>query len=128
MLCITWQELQCFCVCLTCNSHFGKLNFACAFNWVLYRYDSKLLISESRRASYIVIDKERCKACHYCIAVCPRELIAVSEDLNSFGFNFAETKTEREHECTGCQSCAIMCPDSAISVYRNRILEAETIS
>jgi 2-oxoglutarate ferredoxin oxidoreductase subunit delta len=87
-----------------------------------------LLISESRKTSYIVIEKEKCKACHYCIAVCPKEIIGVSKDINRFGVNYAEPIEEKAHECTGCKSCAIMCPDIAISVYRNRVLEGDKIS
>jgi len=87
-----------------------------------------LLISESCKTSYIVIEKEKCKACHYCIAVCPRGIIGVSRDINRFGVNYAEQIEEKAHECTGCKSCAIMCPDIAISVYRNRILNGDKIS
>ena len=87
-----------------------------------------MLISESRKTSYILIEKEKCKACHYCIAVCPREIIGLSKDINRFGVNYAEPIEEKAHECTGCKSCAIMCPDIAISVYRNRIPEGEKIS
>jgi NAD-dependent dihydropyrimidine dehydrogenase PreA subunit len=35
---------------------------------------------------------------------------------------------DKAHECTGCKSCAIMCPDIAISVYRCRESESDTIS
>lgn len=87
-----------------------------------------MLISESCKTSYIVIEKEKCKACHYCIAVCPRGIIGVSRDINRFGVNYAEQIEEKAHECTGCKSCAIMCPDIAISVYRNRILNGDKIS
>jgi 2-oxoglutarate ferredoxin oxidoreductase subunit delta len=87
-----------------------------------------MLISESRITSYIVIEKEKCKACQYCIAVCPKGVIGVAGDINKFGANYVEPIEEKVRECSGCKSCAIMCPDVAISVFRNRILENEKIS
>lgn len=64
----------------------------------------------------IEIDKERCKACGMCIAVCPKGIIALSEGLNHTGSHYAK-QTDRE-KCTGCRQCGLICPDSAISVYR----------
>ena len=87
-----------------------------------------MLISESRKTGYIIIDKDKCKACYYCISVCPMEIIGISIDINRLGFNYAEAITEKSHECTGCKSCAIMCPDVAISIYHCRILEGDIIS
>jgi 2-oxoglutarate ferredoxin oxidoreductase subunit delta len=87
-----------------------------------------LLISESNRTSYIIIDKDRCKACHICISVCPRQIIHISDNINQFGYNYADVIVAKAHECTGCKSCAIMCPDIAISVYSCRILESDAIS
>jgi 2-oxoglutarate ferredoxin oxidoreductase subunit delta len=87
-----------------------------------------VLISESRKTSYIVIEKEKCKACLYCISVCPKNLIGISKDINRFGVNYVEIIPEKTHECSGCKSCAIMCPDVAISIYRNRIPEGDKIS
>jgi 2-oxoglutarate ferredoxin oxidoreductase subunit delta len=86
------------------------------------------LISEGRKTSCIVIDKDKCKACHYCIAVCPRDIIGTSKEINRLGYNYAEVIADKAHECTGCKSCAIMCPDIAISVYRCRKSESDTIS
>ena len=87
-----------------------------------------MLISESRKTSHIVIEKEKCKACHYCISVCPRDIIGTSKEINRLGFIYAEVIPDKAHECTGCKSCALMCPDIAIAVYRCRISESDTIS
>lgn len=43
----------------------------------------------------IVIDKESCKACNICMAVCPKHLIHPSCDTNTHGVNFAEFKDEK---------------------------------
>ncbi len=82
-----------------------------------------MLISEGRKTSYIIIEKEKCKACRYCIAVCPKGVIGLSQNINRFGVNYAESIEHKAHECNGCKACAIMCPDLAISVYRSRIPE-----
>ena len=87
-----------------------------------------MLISESRKATYVVIDKEKCKSCHFCVSVCPKGIIGISDGINRQGYPFAEVISEKAHECTGCKSCAIMCPDVAISIYRSRVFEADTIS
>jgi len=71
----------------------------------------------------IEIDKERCKGCHLCIAVCPKKQIDISEELNSKGYYPAHFQEENlpdreKSKCTGCALCAVMCPDVAIEVYR----------
>ncbi len=87
-----------------------------------------MLISEKHKAAYILIDQEKCKACHICVSVCPREVIGISARINKAGYIYAEVIAEKAQECTGCKSCAIMCPDVAISVYRSRVQEGDTIS
>jgi len=64
----------------------------------------------------IEVNRERCKACGLCIAVCPKKLIIFSSTLNSQGFYPAEQSSEGE--CTGCALCAEVCPDLAIEVWR----------
>jgi TPP-dependent indolepyruvate ferredoxin oxidoreductase alpha subunit len=60
-----------------------------------------LLISESRKTSFIVIDKDKCKACHYCISFCPRDIIGTSKEINRLGYNYAAVIADKAHECTG---------------------------
>lgn len=64
----------------------------------------------------IVVDKEACKSCMYCIQVCPKKLLTLSEDMNSSGYPYIVSTDESA--CTGCALCARMCPDAAITVYR----------
>ena len=66
----------------------------------------------------IVVDKERCKGCKICIEACKENVIIMSNNLNSKGYHFAQSKSD---ECTGCINCALVCPDGAISVYRVRL-------
>lgn len=66
---------------------------------------------------YIEIDQERCKGCYLCIRACPRDLIEINKELNSSGCHPAVPKVTLE--CTACGMCWQVCPDTAITVYRN---------
>ncbi len=70
-----------------------------------------------------MIHRDICKGCSLCISVCPRQVIAISSVLNEKGYYPAEfLVTEQSGEdlyCTACSSCAIICPDVAIEVYRD---------
>ncbi|HCC71468.1 MAG TPA: ferredoxin [Bacteroidales bacterium] len=67
----------------------------------------------------IVIDKEKCKGCGLCITACPTEVIALSPEVNSKGYNYA-TAVNMD-VCTGCTNCSLVCPDGVITVYRTKI-------
>ncbi|MDO4827672.1 MAG: 4Fe-4S binding protein [Bacteroidia bacterium] len=65
----------------------------------------------------VVIDRERCKGCNLCVVACPLDVLALStKEVNRKGYNFAYEA--RDGVCTGCTSCALVCPDGCISVYR----------
>jgi 2-oxoglutarate ferredoxin oxidoreductase subunit delta len=77
---------------------------------------------KKKKKGKISLDSEACKACYLCISVCPQKLISISEELNQKGYypaQFTERKTvENDRKCTGCATCALVCPDIAIEVYR----------
>ncbi len=60
---------------------------------------------------------ETCKGCELCVHECPQETLAMSEELNQRGYHFAVV---HDDSCTGCTNCALICPDGAITVYRER--------
>ena len=66
---------------------------------------------------FIRIDQERCKGCLLCVEHCPKKEIFLSTKLNAKGY-FVSDFLE-ENGCTGCATCALMCPDVAIEVYRS---------
>ncbi|MBO4311597.1 MAG: ferredoxin family protein [Desulfovibrionaceae bacterium] len=70
--------------------------------------------------SRIEILEERCKGCLLCTEACPKQLIRRSEHFNRHGYLVAEFSDESGSSCTGCASCAVMCPDVAIRVYRTQ--------
>ena len=72
----------------------------------------------------IIVATEICKACELCIAACPQDCLELSPKLNSKSYRYVQLKND---SCTGCINCAIVCPDSAITVYR-QIKENKTAS
>jgi 2-oxoglutarate ferredoxin oxidoreductase subunit delta len=64
----------------------------------------------------IVIDRELCKGCTYCMLNCPKHIIEMDTEFNKSGFYPAVFKDG--DKCTGCALCAVVCPDIAIEVYR----------
>ncbi|MCI0469235.1 MAG: ferredoxin family protein [Nitrospirae bacterium] len=65
----------------------------------------------------IVIDRDLCKGCKYCVIYCPKGLIVMDGTFNSMGY-FPAMFEDKERECTGCAICAQMCPEIAIEVWR----------
>ena len=65
---------------------------------------------------YIEIDAELCKGCKLCVAACPKDVIAISEKLNSSSYHPAYYL---DRDCTGCGFCFYACPEpGAIRVVK----------
>ncbi len=64
----------------------------------------------------IIINRELCKGCGFCIDTCPLGVIVVAESFNKKGISPASPAYLEK--CTGCCMCARMCPEIAIEVYR----------
>ena len=63
----------------------------------------------------VTIAQEICKGCELCIVSCTQDSLALSSSINRKGYRFAQLVKDN---CTGCVNCALICPDSAITVYR----------
>ncbi len=65
----------------------------------------------------IAVDETFCKGCGLCVAACPLKILELDpKRLTAKGYHPA-TCTHPE-KCTGCATCATMCPDVAITVWR----------
>lgn len=65
----------------------------------------------------VVINAAICKGCSLCVATCPKHVLLLDvEAVNDKGYPPAKPGTP--DACVACGMCAIICPDSAISVYK----------
>lgn len=64
----------------------------------------------------IVVNVERCKGCDLCVVACPSDVLVLSKEANSKGYNFSHMETP--DNCIGCAACAYVCPDACITVYK----------
>lgn len=64
----------------------------------------------------VEIYAEACKSCLYCVETCPRGVLSRSDGTNSKGYQYIAPL--RPELCIGCGLCARICPDAAISVYK----------
>ena len=66
----------------------------------------------------IEINELRCKGCGLCTTACHLKLISLSTEINTLGFTPAVTTSPER--CTGCALCAELCPDVAITVFKDK--------
>lgn len=66
----------------------------------------------------IVVDNELCKGCGYCISFCPKKIIHFGTQRNTSGYGNLCAEQILGSECIACKTCATVCPDSAITVYK----------
>ena len=57
-----------------------------------------------------------CKGCGLCIEKCPTKVIRWSKNLS---FNGTATVEPRMTGCIVCGTCEMVCPDTAIAIYRH---------
>ncbi|TNF54031.1 4Fe-4S dicluster domain-containing protein [bacterium] len=65
----------------------------------------------------IIVDREMCKGCGYCITACPHGLIDFDDNFNAMGYH--PVTAVNGALCNGCGLCSVVCPDVAIEVWVN---------
>jgi 2-oxoglutarate ferredoxin oxidoreductase subunit delta len=70
----------------------------------------------------IFIEPEHCKACGFCIELCPEQVLGFSSSFNSKGYH--PVAVLRPDSCTGGNHCGAICPDFAIFARRQRVPKA----
>ena len=67
----------------------------------------------------IVIDVDMCKGCGLCLSACKFNVIKLVDQGQANKFGYPYLVTDKPDQCTGCSMCALMCPDCAITVWRD---------
>ncbi|MCM1110425.1 MAG: 4Fe-4S dicluster domain-containing protein [Clostridium sp.] len=63
------------------------------------------------------INDVRCKGCNLCVVACPVDVLQLQpKEVNDRGYHYAFAAAPEK--CIGCASCAAVCPDACITVYR----------
>lgn len=62
----------------------------------------------------VVVSEDMCKACSFCIAICPTDVFAWREKPNKIGW--IPVWVPHEENCVGCMLCYQICPDFCIDV------------
>jgi len=62
----------------------------------------------------VAVERDFCKACRFCIDVCPVDVFQWSKDVNRLGWFPIEAA--HEDNCVGCMLCYQVCPDFVLTV------------
>ncbi|ATW28145.1 4Fe-4S binding protein [Candidatus Formimonas warabiya] len=63
--------------------------------------------------SQMILHRDRCKACRYCIKACPKNALSESDEFNKKGY---QPVVVDEEKCVQCGSCYIICPDYVFEI------------
>lgn len=68
----------------------------------------------------LIFNYEDCKGCSLCIEFCPTKILELDRECsNNKGYNLI--KVIDPDRCIACGFCAMMCPDSVITVLKVRV-------
>jgi len=62
----------------------------------------------------VVLTEDMCKACSFCVSICPVDVFAWREKPNKIGW--VPVWVAHEQNCVGCMLCYQICPDFCIEV------------
>ena len=62
----------------------------------------------------VVVGEDMCKACGFCLSICPVDVFAYRKSPNRIGW--FPMVVAKEANCIGCMLCYQICPDFCIDV------------
>ena len=68
--------------------------------------------------NHVIIDPKYCKGCLLCLDACKFGCLELSGKTNDAGFKYV--RFIDGSNCKGCLSCRTVCPDVAITVYKEQ--------
>ncbi len=68
--------------------------------------------------NYVVVDKNYCKGCLRCVEACNKGCLKLSGQTNIHGYDYVAF--QEGSDCISCSLCYLVCPDVAITVYREK--------
>lgn len=60
----------------------------------------------------VILQRERCKGCGFCVEFCPTHVLEMDKGLNNKGYHTPMVVSAEG--CSGCDLCGLYCPDFAI--------------
>ncbi|MBN2461218.1 MAG: 4Fe-4S binding protein [Candidatus Cloacimonetes bacterium] len=67
----------------------------------------------------IIIVKDRCKGCSFCVEFCPNDVLELSTEFNIKGYH--PPQVVDINRCAFDGLCERICPDSAIFIVRQEV-------
>ena len=79
----------------------------------LFKLDKKQITQNAGKWD-VVISEDMCKACGFCLHICPVDVFAWRKSANKLGW--VPMYVGKEANCVGCMLCFQICPDFCIHV------------
>jgi len=84
-------------------------------------YKSKNTEEITKSSTCIVILPDFCKGCEICVEFCPKDILKMSEELNTRSYHFPYIISLKTEDCSQCRLCERLCPDLAIFLVEKNV-------